>query len=1828
MKHVHPYVAWAAESGGAGAAGVAARAAGAAAAQARLDTFLAAVESAAPPAQEADASKSRRGGGGSSSRRRSGAPSTTASGFRRAPATEDDAIHALTCTRCHSGHADAAMVLCDGEGCEAGYHTFCLTPPLPGIPEGDWLCPCCAPPASTTPTLSLADFHAADADARPRVLGTATLAGGGGAGDGEVEAIFWEVVESGDRPADTLAALGGEVPQSATCSTDQAPCPWLPRHLAADPGNALRHAPVRAGPPGATRAALDAGITFTASPWAPPPLPRAASLHYHAAGAPIRWYVVPAAAAKAYLNAVAAAAADAGGRRPSMLPPRALQAAGVPVYALTQTPVSVVLVLPGAVAAAVHLGPTVGERGALATAAGLADALAPRAAPLWTDTTSPPALPLDALLLGAARNAGLPPAAARAVARALRPLAADESGGRLAAWAAGVTRVEREAVDAATGPPCTHCGGAAWSSRVECGGCGRCTCGRCARVRGPLACGCAPKSARLVWRVSVANLEGALGELEGRVGAVSDADADATDAPPPPPPPPPATAPNGTTSDATKPPRAPSPLPDAGRKRARPSRAAAAAAAKRIAATADVRPAPATPPPPHGAAFSPPLDDSDVDADALDGFTALASLGGSSAAGGADALADTAAAPPPSVDEGAVLAALMAERDAWLADVEAATGARAAAPRRATVDALRAAGARVAWAPAAVADDRMTTTLTSLDDAAEWDDEVTALAAAPRPDAAAVAAVCARVDAAGGRPPVATPALDTLRAAAAESSAWRQRAAGLEAGVAPTLQALEEAVAAGRRLTLAEPGVDAMEARTAAARAASSRLAALLDVPAEQEEEEEEKGGDAGDCTSPPPPPTRRASKRRRASDAGTTDGDAESEGGDDGAADGDGDAPAASDDDDNDAPLRGADVRPPAADLAAALAAADAVGVALPEADAARAALATAVTVADRVAAAATARVPRADAATLLADIDALPVRTPGAPALRAAAARAAAWDEAAAALTVSSKTPLRALRAAAATAAALRVAPDHEDALATEVRRREWVEGARKLLAARPPVASLVELLAGAEAAAAGDSAHAATARERMTRCVEWSARAAPVAASIAAAAAGAGPRVPLADVQTLSEAAGEAGAEPEGEAELDAFLADAVDVEEKAAAALARRRGDPDAEPPLLSDVQALADRTSRFGIEVPSAGELAEAARAAADWQASAPARVAAATAAGDDASLDALAAEAVALGVATPAAATLAGRAAAAAWAHDVRTALSDAAATKPSRAALAALADRGAALGDAADGDAAARLAAAIAALDAWTERAAACVPPDISSALAAATADARRALDPSSATAPRRDDRHCVCRTRETAGDGPMVACDGCGGWYHAACVSAAPADLAADTWTCPLCASCASGGVPTSVPAPAGGRAAADGGGAPVFDEGAAAALSAERAALPAIPDGRDALDNVLQEAATWRDTVDGALAADDAAAGEDGSDDARLPACCLSALAKAAAAAPLAGASARAATALAALAASHAVAAIEAAMARDGDGDGSDSEEDDDDDAGSRARARAARREAETFASAVARADSAAAAAAAAGLHATSTALAASSARARVAGAWLAAARAVTTALGAVARAGRSPVDAAALTAVAAALADAAPAPPARPAAAEAVGEALAEAAATYCVCRGLFHPARAMVACDTCGTWCHADCVGKTVDGDDSGDDDGDDGEWVCPVCTVKGGGTYAPPLPPAVAAALAATPSYDALPPPPPPTDQQVAAHGAAADAAAAGALDAAAAVLRLAAGGGGGSGAAPPAPPADEGADDVVDFDMEDLAGDDGGGGSDDDVALAVPADE
>ena len=71
-----------------------------------------------------------------------------------AAAGDDDDVR---CEACGSGDAAPELMLCDG--CDRGFHIFCLRPILPRVPAGDWYCPSCRSPASSKSQSAAAAAH-------------------------------------------------------------------------------------------------------------------------------------------------------------------------------------------------------------------------------------------------------------------------------------------------------------------------------------------------------------------------------------------------------------------------------------------------------------------------------------------------------------------------------------------------------------------------------------------------------------------------------------------------------------------------------------------------------------------------------------------------------------------------------------------------------------------------------------------------------------------------------------------------------------------------------------------------------------------------------------------------------------------------------------------------------------------------------------------------------------------------------------------------------------------------------------------------------------------------------------------------------------------------------------------------------------------------------------------------------------------------------------------------------------------------------------------------------------------------------------------------------------------------------------------------------------------------------------------------------------------------------------------------------------------------------------------------------------------------------------
>jgi hypothetical protein len=68
-----------------------------------------------------------------------------------------DSFSHVTCDKCASPHDEDRILLCDG--CNSGFHMYCLSPILVTVPAGEWFCPKCVPPENMTSGTDLPKFE-------------------------------------------------------------------------------------------------------------------------------------------------------------------------------------------------------------------------------------------------------------------------------------------------------------------------------------------------------------------------------------------------------------------------------------------------------------------------------------------------------------------------------------------------------------------------------------------------------------------------------------------------------------------------------------------------------------------------------------------------------------------------------------------------------------------------------------------------------------------------------------------------------------------------------------------------------------------------------------------------------------------------------------------------------------------------------------------------------------------------------------------------------------------------------------------------------------------------------------------------------------------------------------------------------------------------------------------------------------------------------------------------------------------------------------------------------------------------------------------------------------------------------------------------------------------------------------------------------------------------------------------------------------------------------------------------------------------------------------
>ncbi|KAL1435802.1 hypothetical protein MTO96_010583 [Rhipicephalus appendiculatus] len=252
-------------------------------------------------------------------------------------------IEQIVCHTCGRGDDEESMLLCDG--CDDSYHTFCLLPPLPEIPRGDWRCPRCVAAEVRKPqeafgfeqarreyTLQdfgeMADKFKSSYFSMPvHMISTET-----------VEKEFWRIVAAVDE--DVTVEYGADLHSVEhgsgfpTKNSDLLPgdeeymnCGWNLNNLPVVDGSVLRH--------------INADISGMKIPW------------MYVGGEPKTWYGVPGGKAEVFEDAMRCAAPELFQAQPDLLHqlvtimnPNILQASGVPIYRTDQNAGEFVITFP------------------------------------------------------------------------------------------------------------------------------------------------------------------------------------------------------------------------------------------------------------------------------------------------------------------------------------------------------------------------------------------------------------------------------------------------------------------------------------------------------------------------------------------------------------------------------------------------------------------------------------------------------------------------------------------------------------------------------------------------------------------------------------------------------------------------------------------------------------------------------------------------------------------------------------------------------------------------------------------------------------------------------------------------------------------------------------------------------------------------------------------------------------------------------------------------------------------------------------------------------------------------------------------------------------------------------------------------------------------------------------------------------------------------------------------------------------------------------------------------------------------------------------------
>src|SRR5579859_5018806 len=269
------------------------------------------------------------------------------------------------CEICGRGDNALSMLLCDG--CDTGYHTFCLDPPLKAIPKYDWYCTECLVGTNEFgfedgEEYSLAEFQEKAESFRKEYIKTRLRPNSEDlhVSENEVEAEFWRMVSNVqetvevDYGADIHSTTHGSgFPTIETHPTDPyATDPWNLNVMPLDNQSLFRH--IKSDVSGMTVPWLYVGMMFSTFCWHNEDH-YCYSINYQHFGATKTWYGIPGSDAKKFEEAMQNAVPELFETQPdllfqlvTMLSPERLVEEGVQVFAVDQRPNQFVITFPQA----------------------------------------------------------------------------------------------------------------------------------------------------------------------------------------------------------------------------------------------------------------------------------------------------------------------------------------------------------------------------------------------------------------------------------------------------------------------------------------------------------------------------------------------------------------------------------------------------------------------------------------------------------------------------------------------------------------------------------------------------------------------------------------------------------------------------------------------------------------------------------------------------------------------------------------------------------------------------------------------------------------------------------------------------------------------------------------------------------------------------------------------------------------------------------------------------------------------------------------------------------------------------------------------------------------------------------------------------------------------------------------------------------------------------------------------------------------------------------------------------------------------------------------